>query len=156
MSIVHRSEGQQYSFNFPYQCGFVGDADGYSKSIGQEANTDSHLLQENDIIVMASDGVWDNMFDDDIKKIVAKHLVKNKIERTQDAADEIALTAEQLGDTVGYLSPFAVEASKQFLDYQPRGKPDDVTVIVAQLQNGNSQQIMQGSGLSKPFYERER
>lgn len=84
---------------------------------------------------MASDGVWDNMFDDDIIKIVAKHLSKNKIRSTQKVADEIALEAETLGDTVGFLSPFAVEASKHFLGYEPRGKPDDVTVIVAQLQN---------------------
>ena len=32
-----------------------------------------------------------------------------------------------------YLSPFAKEARRVFGDFEPRGKPDDVTVVVAQV-----------------------
>jgi hypothetical protein len=49
----------------------------------------------------------------------------------QKAADCLALEAEELGSTLGYLSPFAKEAKKEYRDFEPRGKADDVTVIVA-------------------------
>ena len=112
---------------------------------------------------MASDGVWDNLFDDDITAVLSRYMPDEpqlKMKNTQAAADEIALRAEDLGNTNGYWSPFAVEASKHYQGFMPRGKPDDVTVIVAQMHNrqesdGNKYiQTMQGSGFSKPYYER--
>lgn len=45
----------------------------------------------------------------------------------------MALLAEDKGNQVGYMSPFALEAQKVYNDFVPRGKSDDVTVIVAQV-----------------------
>ena len=65
---------------------------------------------------MASDGVWDNLFDDDIKAVLSRHMDETilRMKNMQAAADEIALRAEDLGNTNGYWSPFAVEASKHY------------------------------------------
>jgi hypothetical protein len=49
----------------------------------------------------------------------------------QKAAECLSLEAESLGNKSGYMSPFAKEARKHYIDFYPRGKADDVTVIVA-------------------------
>ena len=64
--------------------------------------------------MMFSDGVGDNLFDDDIKAVISRHMESIRLKNTQAAADEIALRAEDLGNTNGYWSPFAVEASKHY------------------------------------------
>lgn len=39
---------------------------------------------------------------------------------------------------LGYLSPFAKEAKKEYRDFEPRGKADDISVIVAQIFTKNN------------------
>ena len=53
----------------------------------------------------------------------------------------MAVKAEQLGDTAGYLSPFAREAKKYYSDFEPRGKADDITVIVAQIHTNTDETV---------------
>ena len=64
---MFKSKEQQYSFNFPYQCGTAGDGSAEQKNLGYEAEDNSHELRDFDIIIMASDGIWDNMFEADVK-----------------------------------------------------------------------------------------
>ena len=58
-----RSKEQQYTFNFPYQCGTGSD-------LPYAAFDTEHDVQDDDIIVMASDGVFDNLFDPDLIECV--------------------------------------------------------------------------------------
>lgn len=51
-----RSKEQQYSFNFPYQCGTNCD-------LPYKADDNEHRLEHNDIIVLGSDGLFDNVYD---------------------------------------------------------------------------------------------
>ena len=62
---LFRTKEQQYSFNFPYQCGTGAD-------LPYHAEDQQHEIQDNDIIVMASDGVFDNLYDPDLEKCVKK------------------------------------------------------------------------------------
>lgn len=39
---------------------------------------------------------------------------------------------------VGYLSPFAKEAKKEYRDFEARGKADDISVIIAQVHTKNN------------------
>ena len=66
LTVVFRSKEQQYDFNFPYQCGTAGDGSPSQKNLGHEAFDTEHQIQDYDIIVMASDGVWDNLYDKDV------------------------------------------------------------------------------------------
>lgn len=129
---------------------------------------------------MASDGVWDNLYDNDVQSCIKKYMYKSKssgffskvknnirlLTSMQGAADCLSLEAERLGNTSGYLSPFAKEAQKHYMDFQPRGKADDVTVIVAQIHSKDdglpfidinkvtySAQKEQGTGYTLPYYE---
>lgn len=65
LTSLYRSESQQYYFNCPYQTGNHN-----KKSPSHEAFSICHLVKENDIIVLGTDGVWDNLYDQDIMKIV--------------------------------------------------------------------------------------
>ena len=48
----------------------MGEKKNYTKNFGFEAIDNVHDVQEYDIIVMASDGVWDNLFDNDIIDLI--------------------------------------------------------------------------------------
>lgn len=56
---VFRSATQQSRFNAPFQTGT-------DKRWPTKAYSTSHAIENNDIIIMGSDGVFDNLFDDDI------------------------------------------------------------------------------------------
>ena len=54
-----------YSFNFPFQCGTGSD-------LPYDAHNVKHKIMENDVIVMASDGLFDNMYEADIVECVER------------------------------------------------------------------------------------
>ncbi len=123
---VYRSKEQTYSFNFPYQCGtnceFPYDAIGMC-----------HQLKHNDIVVMGSDGLFDNLFDNDIQNCIEKHTL-NGTTNIESAADCIAVYAEFVSYKKDYVSPFTKGAVENGLPEKDNlgGKEDDITVIVAQ------------------------
>lgn len=78
LDAIYKSESQQYSFNFPYQCGTSGDGSPEQKNLGTEAIDNSHEVQDYDIIVMASDGVWDNLYERDIINCLKDQMPKSK------------------------------------------------------------------------------
>lgn len=86
---------------------------------------------------MGSDGVWDNLFDEDIQHCVKSQLKNQKLLNLQHVSNCISTFAEVKGYDADYLSPFAMEARKTGRKRYSKsvgGKPDDITVIVAQVQ----------------------
>ncbi|KAJ1891826.1 hypothetical protein LPJ66_006698, partial [Kickxella alabastrina] len=67
--MVYRTEEQQHSFNFPYQLGTEAHSDTPS-----DAQVFRLKIQKGDIIIVGSDGVFDNLFDEDILDEVNQHL----------------------------------------------------------------------------------
>ena len=62
MEKVFRSKEQQYRFNFPYQCGT-------GCKPPTNAFDNSHEIKvQSDVVVMGTDGLFDNLFDEDIEK----------------------------------------------------------------------------------------
>ena len=57
---IFRSEEQQHSFNFPYQLGTA------SFDYPSDAQQFSVKIEEGDVLIVASDGLYDNLFDDEI------------------------------------------------------------------------------------------
>ena len=62
---VFRSTSQQHYFNCPYQTGNHS-----VKPPSAQGFSTSHDIQLNDIIILGTDGLWDNVFDDDIMSLV--------------------------------------------------------------------------------------
>lgn len=63
-ACIFRSEEQQHAFNFPYQLG-TG-----SRDFPASAQLYSLKLEHGDLVVLATDGIWDNLCDEEVVEIV--------------------------------------------------------------------------------------
>ena len=95
-------------------------------------------VMHNDIVVMATDGVTDNLYDHEMIDRCLKPMLSGPngdIPRPQDVASCIATHAELTSYEQTKHVPFtdhAIECKKNAKKYLG-GKPDDITCIVAQI-----------------------
>ncbi len=97
-----KSEEQQHSFNFPFQVGTNGDNP-------ELADFKDIRVNKGDIIIMGSDGLFDNVYEEDIIKLVNETSSKSKID-LKAITDKIANKAFKNSLNHEYLSPFAKHA----------------------------------------------
>lgn len=101
------------------------------------ANELCHQTSHNDIVVLATDGVLDNLFPDQIKECIKPK--GNNFDMTEqglkEAADCIATYADFLSYQKKWHSPWTVNslAAGRPLKKAIGGKTDDITVIVSQV-----------------------
>lgn len=131
-SVVHSSLGQQHYFNTPYQLAIPPpDQEGnVIQDNLDSAEQTSFAVEEGDVVVLATDGLFDNLSTAQILEEIAK-LKDHNIQSIQSAADSLANLAKTLAFDPSYLSPFAKQARLQEGLYVTGGKPDDITVFVA-------------------------
>ena len=105
----------------------------------------AHKVEHGDIIVLGSDGLWDNLHRSTIVDMVSpfvKFTEENEhgmIEDVSLVAELLAKEAERFSYITSYMSPFAESARNHGYGYASGGKPDDITVIVSQVHlAGNS------------------
>jgi len=123
LKILFKSAEQQHQFNFPYQVGSHGDPP-------EDSEINVHEIRENDIIVLGTDGLWDNLFEEQILAIIKPfYETTQKIKDLDLLANLIAELAEKLSLSPKYKSPFSVKSKGLYLG----GKSDDITIIVAQI-----------------------
>ncbi|KAI9812102.1 MAG: hypothetical protein M1832_000613 [Thelocarpon impressellum] len=98
-AVQHHSEPQTHAFNTPYQLSLVPPRQlAQSRAFGgmplqdlpKDASVTSHKTRNGDVLVFASDGVWDNLSSQDLLRLVSRHMT---------AAD--AWTPGEAGITVG-------------------------------------------------------
>lgn len=123
IDIVYKSQEQQKGFNFPYQVGTGGDDP-------EEAQVNVHGLMENDVIVLATDGLWDNLYEYDILKIIKPFM------ETSEEINDLGVVCQMIGEICEkyslnqrYRSPFSMRSRGLYLG----GKPDDITIVLAQI-----------------------
>lgn len=77
--IVHRSVEQQHYFNCPFQLALLpnGSNEFSMQDKPESANIDSFKINEGDIIVLATDGLWDNLNDFTLLSHVSELKVRN-------------------------------------------------------------------------------
>ncbi|KAI8643770.1 phosphatase 2C-like domain-containing protein [Parasitella parasitica] len=134
---VFRSEEQQHAFNFPYQLGIQ------SRDQPQHAQSFNIKVKKGDIIIMGSDGLFDNLFDKDILGLVRKHVHAHTIPgnaqrpprvrnlQPQILSDILANAAKEVSETKRNMdTPFQRRAMEEGLLVEG-GKADDISVIVA-------------------------
>lgn len=88
LNAIHNySEPQTHAFNTPYQLAIVPEkvakqsaAFGGSQIMDfpRDANVSEHELRHGDVVVFASDGVWDNLAAQDILRIVSKLMLASR------------------------------------------------------------------------------
>ncbi|CAH1179978.1 unnamed protein product [Phaedon cochleariae] len=130
--VVRRSEEQQHYFNTPFQLSLPPP--GYRQEVLSDrpdsAVTEDFPVEDGDVILVATDGVFDNL----PHNLIVNELVKVQGERCasrlQMVANSIAWMARNLSFDETFISPFAESAFANGIN-TIGGKPDDITVILA-------------------------
>lgn len=130
--IIHRSQEQQHYFNSPFQLSIHPPI----KETGLIADRPDHAsittfnVEENDCILIATDGLWDNVPDSTIIEEIKK-MTEPTLDNLQKIAHALAKRAVDNGNDPKFYSPFAKSAKKSLGINICGGKPDDVTVLLA-------------------------
>lgn len=120
-SLLYRQKEQQHGFNFPYQLG-TGSSDS-----PDDAECTELELAEGDVVVVASDGVLDNLFAEEIVAIVREGVLLKKSEL--EVASRIAQLSSAKANLSSGRTPFAVAANQAGYQFSG-GKLDDISVVV--------------------------
>ncbi|XP_075886528.1 protein phosphatase PTC7 homolog [Nelusetta ayraudi] len=94
------------------------------------ADSSSFDVQLGDIILTATDGLFDNMPDHMILQELKKLKQNSNYKSIQKTARSIAQQAHVLAYDLNYMSPFAQFACDNGLNVRG-GKPDDITVLLS-------------------------
>eukprot|EP01108_Squamamoeba_japonica_P002899 TRINITY_DN2440_c0_g1_i6.p1 TRINITY_DN2440_c0_g1~~TRINITY_DN2440_c0_g1_i6.p1 ORF type:complete len:351 (-),score=171.56 TRINITY_DN2440_c0_g1_i6:55-1107(-) len=119
--LIYRSIEQQHNFNFPYQLGTNSD------DTPDTSDFFEHEIEDNDWVIVGSDGLFDNVFDETITDMVRVH------RNVDELADRLARLAAANGANESFESPFAAHAQSYGFDDMIGGKLDDVTVVIGRI-----------------------
>lgn len=135
---LFRSEEQQHSFNYPCQIG-TNSKDTPAKD-GQRFDVQ---VQKDDIVILSSDGLCDNLFEDDILEEVLRFShpgfclsepdtpAKRVPFSPQAVSEALCSRAKAVcEDQMATTSPFQQKAMEEGI-YYTGGKRDDISVLVA-------------------------
>ncbi|CAK5052028.1 unnamed protein product [Meloidogyne enterolobii] len=148
--VIFRSPEQTHYFNAPYQLTILpeqmlNEKKSFLLDKPECSELREHELQSGDLILMATDGLWDNCHIGTIARLLYGDEDENNInekEETQQPkmsqaslqarCNSLALIARHLSADEHYISPFTQRALKHGIK-APGGKPDDVTIILFQV-----------------------
>ena len=172
LRVAFVSQQQLHSFNHPYQLGWTGreldpDETKSFKSAAESCTTSIHL-RRGDVIIMATDGLFDNVDVDDILSVVLEWEQNCGFIRSGDIAARerrwamgnslTGISAETIGDLARSLalkarenslsnedSPFAILAKENDIMWSG-GMPDDCTVICLHVVGRSPHDVMDKVG----------
>ncbi|KAI9305752.1 phosphatase 2C-like domain-containing protein [Cunninghamella echinulata] len=135
---VFRSEEQQHAFNFPYQLGT------HSRDKPRHADAFTVKIEKGDIVIMATDGLFDNVFDRDILDLIQQQLIPyssssssllyrrhQQYIQPQLIANTLATHAKNISESNRSVdTPFQKRAMNEGIPFIG-GKADDISVLVA-------------------------
>lgn len=145
---VFASESQQHSFNMPFQLACPGP-DQYSDTC-ESATVYELELEPGDVVLLATDGVLDNMWDEQIAHVIHKCLGdgQHSVAKAQECARAVVEAAQENSFNPKFRSPWVVEAAKAGIlpwwqRFKPEGgKVDDCTAVVICMEPASA---LQGS-----------
>eukprot|EP01066_Platyproteum_vivax_P009468 Platyproteum_vivax@DN4170_c0_g1_i1.p1 len=121
MEVTYKSEPQLHTHNCPFQMG-TGSHD-----LPEHADYQTVKIKTGDWVMLATDGVWDNLYPSDI--ITALRTTPSP----QVAAQQIAAQAQIKSQNPRWRSPYS-ESRRAYGDVRAvGGKVDDISVIVARI-----------------------
>lgn len=125
--LLFMSPQQQHEFNFPFQ---IGSRDSMS-DMPSAAQRFTVPLKAGDVLVVGTDGVFDNVYPDEAAALVA--VSKARGEPPHMSAAGLAQYARKRAADPTHLSPFAFGAQQLGFRYFG-GKMDDITVVIAYVE----------------------
>jgi protein phosphatase PTC7 len=131
--VEYRTEEQQHRLNFPFQLG-TGSRDTPDDAVCAKVE-----VAEHDIVCVASDGILDNIYTDDIVRVIAKAMEDVKAndhkevqKRLTAAANKLVALAESNALDRKAATPFAEKCLEAGMSIEG-GKVDDTTVVLAMV-----------------------
>lgn len=121
-TVLNRSNPMYHEFNFPLR---IQSGD-HPSEVVEVYKID---MDEGDVIVTATDGLFDNLYEKEIALIVSRSLQEGL--KPQEIAELLARRALQVGQSGTARSPFADAAQAAGYVGVRGGKPDGMTVIVS-------------------------
>ncbi|KAK1290907.1 putative protein phosphatase 2C BIPP2C1 [Acorus calamus] len=125
-AVFKRSTPMLYGFNFPLQIQSGDDAAPLIETYAID-------LHAGDVIITATDGLFDNLYEQEIAAIVLKSLQASL--SPSEIAEFLVKRAQDIGKSASSRSPFADAAHAAGYSGYTGGKLDDVTVIVSIVQS---------------------
>lgn len=137
--VVHRSHEQTHYFNTPFQLSLPPSemASDVLSDLPESADRYEFNVQDGDIIVMATDGMFDNVPDAILLAELSAIQGSRDPLKIQACANSIALIARKLSQDANFLSPFARNARSNGFHDVVGGKEDDITVVLAAVRLGS-------------------
>ncbi len=126
--ILIQSSEHQHSFNYPYQLGIGQDGEPHGADRPEDAEEYVLTLQKGDYVVMGTDGLFDNVWPQDILEYINEERPHPK--SLAKGLAEIAYEESQKKDNSVPFFHRAKMAKEPYGDYQG-GKEDDISVIVS-------------------------
>lgn len=124
--IKWRTSPQEHEFGFPYQLGHHEHA-----SAPEDCQLVSISALPGDIIIVGSDGLFDNLFDRDIYAIVMEH--HNQSRSPAPLVRALMEAAYSNSRSKRAVTPYSFGASEALDMVYNGGKEDDITIVVAYL-----------------------
>ena len=166
------SQQQLHSFNHPYQLGWIGEEvkEKSSFKAARDSCTTTVHLRRGDIIIMATDGLFDNVDVDEIAKVallweqkcgfirggdiaareqrwtMGNSLTFLSSEKVNELAVDLCTLARKRSLDSATDSPFAILAKENDIMWSG-GMPDDCTVIVGHVVGRAADDLMDKVGL---------
>uniref|UniRef100_A0A0E0K2Q6 Protein phosphatase n=1 Tax=Oryza punctata TaxID=4537 RepID=A0A0E0K2Q6_ORYPU len=133
--LFFRSEVQVNSFNYPFQ---LSVKDGNSITSAARGGVE---VEEGDVVVAGTDGLFDNVTNEELQRIVAMGRALGLT--SKQTADVIAGFAFEASTMMNRDTPFSLESRKQQGTTFRRGKRDDITVVVAYIMEKRMETLAQ-------------
>ncbi|CAI4039454.1 hypothetical protein SMKI_08G1210 [Saccharomyces mikatae IFO 1815] len=139
--LVFQTKFQTVGFNAPYQLSIIPEemlkeaerrGSKYILNTPADADEYSFQLKKNDIVILATDGVTDNIAAEDIELFLKDNSARTKDELqllTQDFVKNVV----SLSKDPSYPSVFAQEISKLTGKNYSGGKEDDITAVIVRV-----------------------
>ncbi|XP_050218745.1 probable protein phosphatase 2C 55 isoform X2 [Mercurialis annua] len=122
---------QLHGFNFPYQL-----ANGKHSDLPSSGQVFKLNVAPGDVIVVGTDGLFDNLFNNEIIELVVDALRDGL--SPNKTAQRIAASAQQVAQDKHHPeTPFSIAAREAGFHWPTAGKLDDITVVVSYVTNAS-------------------
>ena len=113
--IVFATRAQEHYFNCPYQLGYEPLSE--DTDVAADADEFEFTVKPGDLVIMGTDGLFDNVFDDEIAAVAvaaaASVAGSGALSAARAVSEQLAAIARKHAEDPLYESPYAVEAAAE-------------------------------------------
>ena len=113
--VVFASPAQEHYFNCPFQLSYEPLSE--DTDTAADAETFEFTVKPGDLVVAGSDGLFDNVFDDQIAEVSTAAVMSVRgagaLSAARAASEQLAAVARKHAEDPLYESPYAVEAAAE-------------------------------------------